>query len=68
MSKSVGMNKFDEKDRRAVRRRNHVARDLRSPKYAPRVVRARTREDEDERRFRRYGLEEIDKDNLDGNS
>lgn len=36
----VGMNKFDEKSRRAIRRqlhRNHIARDLHSPKYHTRV-------------------------------
>lgn len=33
----VGLNKYDDKRRREMRRRNHVARDLRTPKYTPRV-------------------------------
>lgn len=32
-----GMNHFESKQRRAVRRRNHIARDLRTPKYGPRI-------------------------------
>lgn len=32
------MNAFDEKEKREVRRRNHIARDLRTPKYGQRVV------------------------------
>ena len=34
----TGLNKLDSKLRRKVRRQNHIARDLRTPKYAPRVV------------------------------
>jgi stalled ribosome alternative rescue factor ArfA len=33
-----GINSFDEKNRRAVRRRNHIARDLREPIYRQRVI------------------------------
>lgn len=33
-----GMKAYEAKERRAVRRRNHVAYDLRSPKYHQRVV------------------------------
>lgn len=32
-----GLNTYDSKQRREVRRRNHVAKDLLTPKYAPRV-------------------------------
>jgi hypothetical protein len=34
----VGINKFEGKDRRRVRRRNMMAKELREPKYRPRVV------------------------------
>lgn len=32
-----GMNHFDGKQRKATRRRNHIAKDLRTPKYGPRI-------------------------------
>ena len=32
-----GLNGFSQKQRRAQRRRNHIARDLRTPKYGPRI-------------------------------
>ena len=32
-----GMRSYGTKERRAVRRRNHIARDLRTPKYGPRI-------------------------------
>lgn len=51
----VGFKKIPEKQRRQFRRKNHIAKDLRSPKYAPRVVEPRKVEDELERRIRRYG-------------
>ena len=34
----VGINKYEGKDRRRQRLRNHVARDLRDPKFRQRVV------------------------------
>lgn len=34
----TGLNRYSEKDRRKQRRRNHIARDLRTAKYRPRVV------------------------------
>lgn len=34
----VGLNKFSDKDKRRQRMRNHIARDLRTFKYRPRVV------------------------------
>ena len=40
--------------KRQVRRRNHIAKDLRTPKYREKSVPAVKAEDEDERRFRRY--------------
>jgi len=33
-----GMNAYSEKEKRAMRRRNHVARDLGKPKYRQRIV------------------------------
>lgn len=32
------MNRFEDKERRKQRRHNHIARDLRTPKYRQRVV------------------------------
>lgn len=37
----AGLNKYDDKQRRAMRRRNHIARDLLSPKYHQRIIEAR---------------------------
>lgn len=34
----VGLNKFDEKNKREQRRRNHVARDLATSKYHQRII------------------------------
>lgn len=34
----VGINKYTEKERREQRRRNHIARDLKTSKYHQRVV------------------------------
>ena len=34
----TGLNKFDEKMKREMRRRNHIARDLRHPKFRQRVI------------------------------
>ena len=42
--------------KRLKRRKDHIAKDLRTPKYRPRVVPKRRREDEDEKRFRRYHI------------
>lgn len=33
-----GINHYADKQKRLERRRNHIARDLRTPKYAPRVI------------------------------
>lgn len=41
----VGMNRYDPKDRRRQRRRNHVAKDLGSGKYRQRVIPSRRRVD-----------------------
>lgn len=35
---AAGINKYEGKDRRRQRLRNHIAKDLRTPKYQPRVV------------------------------
>lgn len=45
-----------EKDKRLIRRKNHIAKDLWTPKYRARAVPQAKSEDEDERRFRRYGV------------
>lgn len=34
----VGINKYDEKERREQRRRNHIARDLIGSKYHQRIL------------------------------
>lgn len=44
----TGLNKFDEKNKREQRRRNHVARDLLTPKYHQRVVPDRKRIDNED--------------------
>ena len=49
----TGLNKFDEKERRKQRRRNHIARDLALPKYHQRVI-------PDKRRADRFYEEEIE--------
>lgn len=46
----------DPLKRRQQRRHDHLAKDLRTPKYRERAVPAKSSEDEDERRFRRYHL------------
>lgn len=63
----------EDKIKRQQRRKDHIAKDLRTPKYRPRVVKEVSREEEDERRFRRYhnfdeyfgveGYHPLDKDN-----
>ena len=40
------------------RRKDHIKKDLRTPKYREKSVPRRLVEDEDERRFRRYGYVE----------
>lgn len=47
----------DPLKKRAQRRRNHIAKDLMQPKFRQRVVDPKRREDEDERKIRRYGFE-----------
>ena len=32
-----GLNSYEQKQRRAQRRRNHIAKDLYTPKYGPRI-------------------------------
>jgi len=39
-----GMNSFGDKQKRAIRRRNHVARDLRDRKYHQRRVERRVKD------------------------
>ena len=45
---------LDDKIRHSRRRKNHIAKDLRSPKYRERTVDPKRLEDEAEKRFRRY--------------
>jgi hypothetical protein len=40
----VGMNKVPEKERRKIRRTNHVAKDLRTNKYSQKVVPAKKKD------------------------
>ena len=42
-----GMNRFPDKERREQRRHNHIARDLRTPKYRQRVVKDKRRTNPD---------------------
>lgn len=44
----------EDKEKHQKRRRNHVAKDLRTPKYKQRKIDPKRSEDEAERRFRRY--------------
>lgn len=48
------MASFDDKIKHSRRRKDHIAKDLRTPKYRERAVPPKLQEDEDERRFRRY--------------
>jgi hypothetical protein len=44
-----GMNRYEGKDRRRERMRNHIAKDLRQgPKYAQRIVPSKRRRDEND--------------------
>lgn len=43
----TGLKKYEGKDRRRQRLHNHIAHDLRSPKYRPRVIDRKRIEDED---------------------
>lgn len=49
---------LDDKQKRLLRRKNHIKRDLLSTKYSPKIIPSNSREAEDDRRFRRY--KEID--------
>jgi hypothetical protein len=40
-----GINNYDEKERRKVRRRNHIAKDLRNPKYRMRILEEKDSDD-----------------------
>lgn len=40
-----GMNRFEDKERRKQRRHNHIAHDLRTPKYRQRVVKDKRKKD-----------------------
>lgn len=58
-----GINKYDEKTKRQQRRRNHVAHDLGSAKYRPRVVERKRIEDEETGTYffaDRYHEDEVD--------
>jgi hypothetical protein len=59
----VGLNKLEGKDRRRHRLRNHVAKDLMSPKYRQQVVPSRKRVDsEDDDSY--YFTDEYEDDEL----
>ena len=49
-----GMRSIDPKNRREQRRRNHISIDLRRPKYRHQIIERRLKEDEDEKRYRKY--------------
>lgn len=42
----TGMDRYDDKRKRAMRRKNHIARDLMSPKYRQRVVKPKKKYDD----------------------
>lgn len=42
----AGLNKYSDKEKREMRRRNHIARDLRTPKFKPRVIEKRRKEND----------------------
>jgi hypothetical protein len=46
----------DDKIKHSRRRKDHIAKDLRTPKYRERSVPKKRLEDEEERRWRRYHL------------
>ena len=52
-----GMRQTPTKQRRALRRKNHIYKDNAIIKYHTRVVWDKHTEDEQERRMRRYGIE-----------
>lgn len=54
------MSDFNKDKKRQVRRHNHIAKDLRTPKYRERSVPKKLVEDEEERRLRRYRGLDID--------
>lgn len=62
----TGINKFDGKDKRRQRLRNHVARDLKSDKYFQRVVPDRRRKEMNDNQ--EYYFEEVYYDDTDSNS
>ena len=43
----TGLNKFDAKQKRRERLRNHIAKDLATPKYHQRVIERKRYENED---------------------
>lgn len=58
----TGMNKLSDKEKRSQRRRNHIAKDLMTPKYHQRVIERKRIESEDGEYFfaDRYYEDEVD--------
>lgn len=56
-----GINRYEGKDRRRQRIRNHIARDLHKSKYHQRVIRAKEYEDIELKEFMK-GLYDFDED------
>lgn len=56
----VGLHKFTDKEKREQRRRNHIARDLATPKYRQRIVPDKKRIDNEDGTF--YLTERYDDD------
>jgi hypothetical protein len=50
------MTDFTKDKRRASRRKDHIAKDLRTPKYRERSIPKKLSEDEEDKRFRRYHI------------
>lgn len=43
----TGLNKYDQKEKRKQRLRNHIAKDLASPKYRQRILERKRTDNED---------------------
>lgn len=56
----TGLNKYSDKDKRRERLRNHIAKDLGSPKYHQRIVERRRYEGEDGEVYFDYEEQDLD--------
>lgn len=61
----AGLNKYDPKLKRKIRLQNHIARDLRTPKYAQRKREVRKESDEHDHWTSRDWINHLDDEDLD---